>query len=59
MAECIRLYLFYKELWHLLHASRDPGEQAIMRIVLNPIDVVMLCNLRMMAVVGSYDIFVS
>ena len=59
VAQCVYVYLFGKELWHLIHESPRLGEQEIMLIVLGLIDVVMISNLLMMVIVGGYETFVS
>src|SRR5215211_6379893 len=59
VAQCVYVFLFIKELVHLvLHA---PGftEQQIMLVVLGLIDVVMISNLLVMVIVGGYETFVS
>ncbi|WP_257558174.1 TIGR00645 family protein [Sphingobium sp. CFD-2] len=59
VAQCVYVFLFLKELWHLvLHAS-EFGEQQIMLVVLGLIDVVMISNLLVMVIVGGYETFVS
>ena len=59
VAQCVYVYLFGKELWHLIHESPRLGEQEIMLIVLGLIDVMMISNLLMMVIVGGYETFVS
>ncbi|WP_333681620.1 TIGR00645 family protein [Dyella sp.] len=58
-AQCVYVYLFGKELWHLVHQASGLGEQEIMLIVLGLIDVVMISNLLIMVIVGGYETFVS
>mgnify|MGYP002129538949 CR=1 FL=1 len=53
------MFLFGKELWHLISHSVSMGEQQIMLIVLGLIDVVMISNLLVMVIVGGYETFVS
>jgi uncharacterized protein (TIGR00645 family) len=53
------VFLFGKELWHLIHEASHLGEQEIMLIVLGLIDVVMISNLLIMVIVGGYETFVS
>jgi Predicted membrane protein len=53
------VFLFGKELWHLIHDAPAMGEQQIMLIVLGLIDVVMISNLLVMVIVGGYETFVS
>jgi uncharacterized protein (TIGR00645 family) len=59
VAQCVYVFLFGKELWHLLHDAPKLGEQQIMLIVLGLIDVVMISNLLVMVIVGGYETFVS
>jgi len=59
VAQCVYVFLFGKELWHLLHDANSLGEQQIMLIVLGLIDVVMISNLLIMVIVGGYETFVS
>jgi len=69
VAQCIYVYQFMVQLWHLLlsqfpgHESAAPGtmeaEVATMLAVLGLIDVVMIANLLIMVIVGGYETFVS
>ena len=59
LAQCVYVFLFGKELWHLIHEAPHMGEQQIMLIVLGLIDVVMISNLLVMVIVGGYETFVS
>ena len=59
LAQCVYVFLFGKELWHLIHDAGGMGEQQIMLIVLGLIDVVMISNLLVMVIVGGYETFVS
>ncbi|WP_374012860.1 TIGR00645 family protein [Pseudoxanthomonas koreensis] len=59
VAQCVYVFLFAKELWHLIHDAPAMGEQQIMLIVLGLIDVVMISNLLVMVIVGGYETFVS
>ena len=59
VAQAVYVFLFAKELWHLIHETPRLGEQEIMLIVLGLIDVVMISNLLMMVIVGGYETFVS
>ncbi len=58
-AQCVYVFLFGKELWHLIHEAPHLGEQEIMLIVLGLIDVVMISNLLIMVIIGGYETFVS
>ena len=59
VAQGVYVFLFGKELWHLIHRAPSLGEQEIMLIVLGLIDVVMISNLLVMVIVGGYETFVS
>ena len=59
VAQAVYVFLFGKELWHLIHEAPALGEQDIMLIVLGLIDVVMISNLLVMVIVGGYETFVS
>ncbi len=59
IAQGVYVFLFMKELIHLLAHATDFGEQQIMLIVLGLIDVVMISNLLVMVIVGGYETFVS
>nr|WP_089218703.1 TIGR00645 family protein [Sphingomonas laterariae] len=59
VAQCVYVFLFLKELWHLVVHAADFGEQQIMLVVLGLIDVVMISNLLVMVIVGGYETFVS
>ena len=59
VAQGVYVFLFAKELWHLILETPKLGEQEIMLIVLGLIDVVMISNLLMMVIVGGYETFVS
>ena len=59
VAQGVYVFLFVKELWHLIHDAAALTEQAIMLIVLGLIDVVMISNLLVMVIVGGYETFVS
>ena len=59
LAQGVYVFLFGKELWHLIHEAPKLGEQQIMLIVLGLIDVVMISNLLVMVIVGGYETFVS
>ena len=59
VAQCVYVFLFIKELVHLVTHANDFGEQDIMLVVLGLIDVVMISNLLVMVIVGGYETFVS
>src|SRR3546814_18285809 len=59
VAQGVYVFLFLKELWHLIHDAGNLGEQQIMLIVLGLIDVVMISNLLVIVIVGGYETFVS
>jgi len=59
VAQVVYVYLFLKELIHLVLTSTSVTEQGAMLIVLGLIDVVMISNLLIMVIVGGYETFVS
>ncbi len=59
VAQAVYVFLFLKELWHLVTHADSFGEQQIMLVVLGLIDVVMISNLLVMVIVGGYETFVS
>jgi uncharacterized protein (TIGR00645 family) len=59
VAQGVYVFLFLKELYHLILHASDFSEQQIMLLVLGLIDVVMISNLLIMVIVGGYETFVS
>jgi uncharacterized protein (TIGR00645 family) len=59
VAQCVYVFLFVKELAHLVTHAWEFTEQQIMLVVLGLIDVVMISNLLVMVIVGGYETFVS
>ena len=59
VAQCVYVFLFLKELYHLVVHAWEFTEQQIMLVVLGLIDVVMISNLLIMVIVGGYETFVS
>jgi uncharacterized protein (TIGR00645 family) len=59
VAQCVYVFLFLKELYHLVSHATTFSEQQIMLVVLGLIDVVMISNLLVMVIVGGYETFVS
>ena len=59
VAQVVYVWLFLKELVHLVIESPSVTEQQAMLIVLGLIDVVMISNLLIMVIVGGYETFVS
>jgi uncharacterized protein (TIGR00645 family) len=59
VAQMVYVYLFLKELIHLVMESPGVTEQQAMLIVLGLIDVVMISNLLIMVIIGGYETFVS
>ena len=59
VAQVVYVYLFGKELWHLITHATEFSEQQIMLVVLGLIDVVMISNLLVMVIVGGWETFVS
>ncbi|MFC3712599.1 TIGR00645 family protein [Sphingoaurantiacus capsulatus] len=58
-AQCVYVFLFLKELVHLVMHAWEYDEEQIMLVVLGLIDVVMISNLLVMVIVGGYETFVS
>ena len=59
VAQCVYVYHFMVELWHLVLKTTTITESEIMLVVLGLIDVVMIANLLIMVIVGGYETFVS
>jgi len=59
LAQCVYVFLFMKELSHLIIDANILTEMGIMLLVLGLIDVVMISNLLVMVIVGGYETFVS
>jgi uncharacterized protein (TIGR00645 family) len=59
VAQGIYVFLFLKEVWHLLSHAASLDEISVMLAVLGLIDVVMISNLLIMVIVGGYETFVS
>ena len=59
VAQGVYVFLFLKELTHLVSDAATLSEQEIMLLVLGLIDVVMISNLLVMVIVGGYETFVS
>ena len=59
VAQGVYVFLFMKELIHLIEKTPVFVEQDIMLAVLGLIDVVMISNLLVMVIVGGYETFVS
>jgi len=59
VAQCVYVYHFLVELWHLIAKANRIAETEIMLTVLGLIDVVMIANLLIMVIVGGYETFVS
>lgn len=57
--QCIYLYEFLKELFHLFTDMGKMAEEDIMLVALGLIDVVMISNLLIMVIIGGYETFVS
>src|ERR1044071_9175419 len=58
-AQGVYVFLFLKELWHLIHDVAGLTEQKVMLSELGLIDVVMISILLVMVIVGGYETFVS
>src|SRR5690606_37606866 len=59
VAQGVYVFLFVKELTHLVTDANSLTEQGIMLLLLGLIDVVMISNLLVMVIVGGYETFVS
>ena len=59
VAQGVYVFLFLKELTHLVTDATTLSEQQIMLLVLGLIDVVMISSLLMMVIVGGYETFLS
>jgi len=59
VAQGVYVFLFIKELTHLVAEANTFSENEIMLIVLGLIDVVMIANLLIMVIIGGYETFVS
>lgn len=59
VAQGVYVFLFVKELTHLVTDAGAFTETQIMLIVLGLIDVVMIANLLIMVIIGGYETFVS
>jgi uncharacterized protein (TIGR00645 family) len=59
VAQGVYVFLFIKELTHLVTDAATFSETQIMLIVLGLIDVVMIANLLIMVIIGGYETFVS
>ena len=59
VAQCVYVYQFLVELWHLVSHLQTIEKEAIMLSVLGLIDVVMIANLLIMVIIGGYETFVS
>jgi uncharacterized protein (TIGR00645 family) len=59
VAQGVYVFLFLKELWHLVSEAVTFSEQDMMLILLGLIDVVMISNLLTMVIIGGYETFVG
>lgn len=59
VAQGVYVFLFIKELIHLIAEANSFSESEIMLLVLGLIDVVMIANLLIMVIIGGYETFVS
>src|SRR5581483_7050876 len=59
LAQCLYVWHFLVELWHLIQHTPTITETEIMVSILTLIDVVLIANLIMMVIVGGYETFVS
>lgn len=59
IAQCVYVYKFLAELFHLVTHASSMTEVNVMLMVLGLVDVVMVANLLLMVIVGGYETFVS
>lgn len=59
VAQGVYVFLFVREVWHLVTHAASLDETSIMLGVLSLIDVVMISNLLIMVIIGGYETFVS
>ncbi|MFJ7204479.1 TIGR00645 family protein [Streptomyces sp. NPDC098789] len=59
VAQMVYVWVFLKDLAHLLARLGDLDETGTMLIVLGLVDVVMVANLLLMVIVGGYETFVA
>ena len=59
VAQCVYVWIFCKEVYHLLHHTDSITETAAMLVVLGLVDIVMVANLLFMVILGGYATFVS
>ncbi|MFJ3926752.1 TIGR00645 family protein [Streptomyces sp. NPDC090022] len=59
VAQMVYVWVFLKELTHLVGAFDDLDETRTMLVVLGLVDVVMVANLLLMVIVGGYETFVA
>ena len=59
MAQGVYVFLFIKELIHLIAEANTFSESEIMLLVLGLVDVVMIANLLIMVIIGGYETFFS
>lgn len=59
VAQCVYVFIFMKELVHLVGSVTSLSESDVMLAVLGLVDVVMISNLLIMVIIGGYEIFVS
>jgi uncharacterized protein (TIGR00645 family) len=57
--QCVYVYRFALELYHLVMHAATITETEVMLAILGMIDVVMIANLLYMVIVGGYETFVS
>ncbi len=59
LVQVVYVYMFLKEVAHLLAVAPTVGETEVMLIALGLVDVVMISNLLIMVIIGGYETFVS
>lgn len=59
VAQCVYVWQFLRELYHLVLHAGELDETSIMLAVLGLIDVAMIANLLLMVIVGGWETFVT
>lgn len=59
LAQCVYVFMFFRELVHMVHTVGHITETEVMLSVLGLIDIVMISNLLFMVIIGGYETFVS
>lgn len=59
IAAMLYTYRFTRELWHLCQNAPQIGETLLLSGILTLVDIIMVCNLLIMVIIGGYTTFVS